>query len=105
MAEFSQVICGPMKKNSSKSGLTAIEKRAEFAKAVKLHQTTTQKVLRDVLRISYSHYRCILEGTRKPSKAVAERVCRFVDKHPVEFWGTDEFHEVSQSTNTRLNDA
>jgi len=81
--------------------MTPLQRRAEFLRAVKLQGKTMKSVLRDVVHISYNHWRACAEGARKPSREVAERIARFCGYSLLEFWGTADFNGANQFSRRR----
>lgn len=82
-----------MSKTSEHFGLSALEKRAEIAKAVRLRNTSLTRILKDEIGISHSHFLYLMDGTRNPSQGVAEKLSKLCDMSLIEFWGRTEFHQ------------
>lgn len=66
--------------------LTPLERRAEFAKATTLHETTLTQAAEN-LGVSWTHLLACFQGERVPSTDLRERVAEYVAIPASRFWG------------------
>jgi hypothetical protein len=88
--------------------LTPIERRGEFAKAVRIHKTTVAAALRE-FGISGYHFYQVMDNQRKPSRQLAEKICQFTGHSLLHFWGMSTFNtpnpyssSIDESDDNRL---
>lgn len=66
--------------------LKPLERKASFAGAVVLHETTQQAACKE-LGVSWTHLHFCFLGNRQPSEELMERVAEYVGVPVGQFWG------------------
>lgn len=65
--------------------LTPLQRKAAFAAAVELHETTKSAASTD-LGVSWTHLLLCLEGVRTPSEELAQRIAGYCEIERDRFW-------------------
>lgn len=79
---------------ATKVAFTPLQRKAEFAKAATLKEKANSTAAEEDLGSSWTHLRECFEGTRTPSKELADKAAAYVEMDPEEFWGADVMARV-----------
>lgn len=79
---------------ATKVSLTPLQRKAEFAKRATLNEKPNTRAAEEDLDSSWTHLRECFEGTRTPSKELANKVAVYVEMEADEFWGVEVMAQV-----------